>query len=139
MSIVPQFSTQSDTDPTEMETSEEETRIKMLSENDTEKTGSPLTDKKVKDLNNARMKDEATTGDMVDYVTSEREDGSTSKFYYSLESNMKHSLSETSSLSSEKQADDIPDFITAVQMTPSDAGLPLQLFTKVNKLLYQTG
>jgi hypothetical protein len=35
-------------------------------------------------------------------------------------------------LEAQDKAVEVPDFLTAVQMTPSDAGLPLTLFTKVS-------
>lgn len=140
MSIVPQFSTQSeaevpstlDTVAEESSSSKKETSTQQVS-NDKSVTSS-YPDKKAKDISNTRIQDGGATEDKVDFAasgTTEEEPVSNSKFYYSLDSAMKTSLSETSSLSSEKQADDIPDFITAVQMTPSDAGLPLQLFKKV--------
>ncbi|CAL8113376.1 unnamed protein product [Orchesella dallaii] len=150
MSIVPQFSTQSDVDPTSMEMEEKvdsgKESMQTDNPNDPDSSSSPMTEKKAKNLNNARIQDGApgsALGDTVDFTeTASGQDVEvedipiptlpTSKFYYSLDADttMKTSLSETSSLTSEKQADEIPDFITAVQMTPCDAGLPLQLFTK---------
>ncbi|ODM92820.1 Late secretory pathway protein AVL9 [Orchesella cincta] len=153
MSIVPQFSTQSaDVDPTSIEMEEKIDSGKECTQTDIPKetsdlsdsSSSPMTEKKAKNLNNARIQDGvpgSIEGDTVDHTEAasgeEMEEMDiptmpTSKFYYSLDADttMKTSLSEASSLASEKQADEIPDFITAVQMTPSDAGLPLQLFTK---------
>jgi len=49
----------------------------------------------------------------------------------SLKSGLSDLESDTFSVSSEKLPEDIPDFITAVQMTAADAGLPLKLFSKV--------
>lgn len=46
-------------------------------------------------------------------------------------------LGSVGSIGSEKGTEDIPDFITAVQLTPADAGLPLKLFTKVNILILE--
>lgn len=134
MSIVPQFSSQSDADPTNaMDTLEDESPAQLQDSNSkpTTSSSSPMSEKMAKDVNNARIQDEAAV-DKVDHSETSGGEVSNSKFYYSLDSNMKTSHSETSSLSSEKQADEIPDFITAVQMTPSDAGLPLKLFTKVS-------